>query len=126
MKLIEKDSIQIFSNLKTNPTAPIIKGKGEARVIVWPEVGANERSFFLIKMDKGSCTKVLNHSSESVYYVKEGSGMVTETNIKTNSKIIVGSMVHVENGTSYSFKAGDDGLVLIGGPCPFDGNIFSK
>ena len=126
MKLNEKDSIQIFSNIETNPTAPIIEGKGTAKAIVWPGVGASERSFFLIEMDKGSYTKVLNHSSESVYYVKEGSGLVIETNIDTNSKIIVGSMVHVEIGTSYSFKAGDNGLVLIGGPCPFDANILSE
>ena len=120
-----KNSIQIFSKKKTNTIAPIIEGNGVARAIIWPGVGASERSFFLIEIEKGSSTKILTHSSESVYFVKEGSGLVCETNVNTNSNLIIGSMIHVGVGTSYSFKAGDKGLVLIGGPCPFDNNILT-
>jgi hypothetical protein len=33
-------------------------------------------------------------------------------------------MVHVDAGTPYELVAGDEGMELIGGPCPADPSLY--
>ena len=120
----ENNYIKVLSVEKNNPIIDIINGNGKATAIVWPEVGAKERSFYLIEIDSKSFTKQLKHPSEAVYYIKNGSGKVFDKKENTVSEIIQGSMVHVSAFTTYYFEAGEKGLIIIGGPCPYDPGLI--
>ncbi len=37
---------------------------------------------------------------------------------------ITGSMFLIEPGTNYQFTAGQEGAVLVGGPCPPDPELY--
>lgn len=126
MKNLNKDNkyIRVLSKEKSNPDLNIINGEGKATAIIWPGVGAKERSFILIEINNESSTKELHHFSESVYYVKTGDGKVFDIKENTVSEIIEGSMVHIGIDTPYYFEAGKKGLILIGGPCPHDPNLI--
>jgi len=34
-------------------------------------------------------------------------------------------MIHVEPGTRYEFHAGEDGIEILGGPCPADHALYN-
>ena len=121
--LNKENCIQVLSKEETNPTISIVIGNGKATAIVWPGMGAKERSLYLIEMEENSYTKKLNHSSEAVYYVKSGTGKVFDLKESNISEIQIGNMVHIGVNTQYYFEAGKNGLNLIGGPCPFDPNF---
>jgi hypothetical protein len=78
------------------PLLPIVEGKGTARAIVWPGVGAALRSMHRIELADGS------------------------------EPLLEGSMIHVEPGTAYQFEASADGMLLLGGPCPADPALYQE
>lgn len=61
---------------------------------------------------------------EAVYYAVRGSGSVGEPGATPMDALVEGSMVHVDAGTAYVFRSGDEGLELIGGPCPADPELY--
>ena len=108
-----------------HPLLQIVEDEqGEARAIVWPGIGANDRSLHRIKLAPRARTVALSHPSESVYYVLEGGGEVTEGDGSAGQPIEVGSMVHTAPGDSYRLVAGSDGMVAVGGPCPADPALY--
>jgi quercetin dioxygenase-like cupin family protein len=75
------DAVRIIDarDVSAHPVLPIVEDEqGEARAIVWPGIGANDRSLHQIRLAPGARTVELAHPSEAVYYVVEGSGEVTE------------------------------------------------
>jgi mannose-6-phosphate isomerase-like protein (cupin superfamily) len=60
-----------------------------------------------------------------VYFVKHGAGSVTDPDAGTADEIIEGSMVFVEPGTAYQFRAAEGGMTLLGGPCPADPSLYA-
>lgn len=106
------------------PELPIVDGDGSARAIVWPGTGAVNRSMHRVTLAAGSATVALTHPSDAVYYVIAGDGTVAEPG-GDGEPLVLGSMVHVDAGTGYAFRAGDGGLDLIGGPCPADPALYA-
>lgn len=117
------EPVKVLSLTESSPEVPMVDGAGRAVAIVWPGVGARERSMHLIELPGGGRTLPLSHPSEAVFYVKGGAGAVSGPADGTQP-LVEGSMVHVGPGTAYRFEAGADGLVLIGGPCPFDPKLY--
>jgi len=104
----------------TGPLLPIVEGDGSARAVIWPGTGATKRSVHLIQLAPSSGTVRLQHRTESVYYVLNGSGTVAGDGPAAGARLTPGSMVHVGPGTGYRFAAGAGGLEVFGGPCPCD------
>ncbi len=102
-----------------------MKGDGVARALVWPGVGAELRSMQSIMLRAGSTTLALQHPMEAVYYVVAGSGVAVDLDGTDSFDVNEGSMVHVEPGTRYEFQAGDDGIEILGGPCPADHALYN-
>jgi mannose-6-phosphate isomerase-like protein (cupin superfamily) len=108
------------------PLLPLVEDDaGEAQAIVWPGMGAHDRSTHRIRLQPGARTVVQQHPSESVYYVPEGNGFVSAPGGEDGQPLEPGSMVHIGEGDQYRFESGDDGLVLIGGPCPADPALYA-
>jgi mannose-6-phosphate isomerase-like protein (cupin superfamily) len=109
---------------ESGPELPIVEGAGSARAIVWPGTGARLRSMHRIRLEAGAGTVPLTHPSDAVYYVIAGAGSVEEPG-GDGRPLELGSMAHVDAGTTYRFRAGDAGLDLIGGPAPADPALYA-
>lgn len=117
------DGIQILDGSE-GPELPIVEGEGRAHAIVWPGVGAELRSLHRILLGGGSATVTLSHPSDAVYYVIEGSGTARDDASGESHEVRVGSMFHVDAGTSYAIVAGSGGMELVGGPAPADPAMY--
>ena len=78
----------------------------------------------VINLEPGGRTIELSHNSECVYHVSAGSGAMVDLNTDEGHDAITGSMFLIEPGTIYQFTAGQEGAVLVGGPCPPDPSLY--
>lgn len=119
------ETIRVIDSAIGCPEIPIVRGGGNARVVVWPETGAMHRSMHLVTLDGGAETVPLRHPHDAAYYIIAGSGRVADLASGTSQSIGEGSMVHIDAGDRYGFAADTDGMTLIGGPCPADAALYS-
>jgi mannose-6-phosphate isomerase-like protein (cupin superfamily) len=106
------------------PELQIVTGDGTAHAVIWPGMGARLRSMNRISLGGGARTIPLTHPSDAVYYVISGSGEAVDGDTTERGALVEGSMVHVDAGTPYELVAGEDGMELIGGPCPADPSLY--
>lgn len=118
------DTVRVLSGGEVSPELPIVESGGTARAVVWPGVGALHRSMHLVRLDGGGRTKPLSHPSDAVYHLCEGAATVTDPDSGESFETGVGSMLHIDAGTTYRIEAGADGALLVGGPCPPDAAMY--
>jgi len=118
-------TVLVLRESDPRPELAIVKGDGVARVLVWPGVGAELRSMQSIILRPRSRTLALKHPMEAVYYVVAGSGTAADPDGIDRFDLIEGSMIHIEPETRYEFQAGDDGIEILGGPCPADRALYN-
>ena len=118
------NEVRVIDSGPSCPELPIVLGKGVARAVVWPGVGAHERSMNRITLQAADSTVVLRHPMEAVYYVISGGGGVADPAVAGSQPLVEGSMVHVEPATGYVFTSGPQGMDIIGGPCPADAGMY--
>ena len=121
----DKPRVRVMRSSDERPTLPIVEGEGTAYAIVWPGVGAEERSFHQILLGSGARTVQQRHAGEAVYHVSAGTADIVDLDTGAVSPLRVGSMVHVEPSTGYRFIAGPEGAEVIGGPCPADPVLYT-
>ena len=122
--MTERDAVQILDAGPLCPKLDIVAGAGEARAVVWPGVGATERSLHRIDLAPGSSTVALSHPSETVYFVIEGGGAAIDLDLDREHELVAGSMTLMDPNTSYRLRAGDAGMLVVGGPCPPDPALY--
>jgi mannose-6-phosphate isomerase-like protein (cupin superfamily) len=105
------------------PQLDIVEGEGAARAVIWPGMGARLRSMHRISLGPGSRTVALQHETDAVYYVIDGSGEARDPGAAAEP-LVTGSMVHVDRGTTYALVAGDGGMEIVGGPSPADPALY--
>jgi mannose-6-phosphate isomerase-like protein (cupin superfamily) len=115
-----QDAVRVISPSQWGPPMDIVRGGATCRAIVWPGNGGYERSLHYFAMPQGSSTVELVHRSEAVYYVAEGSVLVSDLTDAKSREVGVGGMFHIEIGTQYLFVAEQENTVVLGGPCPAD------
>jgi mannose-6-phosphate isomerase-like protein (cupin superfamily) len=120
---VSDERVQVL-DAAAGPELPIVESGGRAHAVVWPGVGAELRSMHRIALDAGGATVELHHPSEAVYYVVGGSGEVIDPGEGSATPIRPGSMVHADPGSAYRFRAGPEGLELVGGPSPPDPALY--
>jgi mannose-6-phosphate isomerase-like protein (cupin superfamily) len=108
------------------PALSIVAAGGKAHAIIWPGMGARLRSLHALSLEAGGETVMLQHPGEAVYYVIQGEGEVLDRSQDGTRRIAEGSMVHVEPRTPYSFRAGNGGIELVGGPAPPDRSLYES
>lgn len=114
-----EDEIQVI-DLDQGPSLPILEGQGRAHAVVWPGMGAQLRSIHRIQLGPGSRTVEMRHPGEAVYYVVSGSGEACDLEADERQPLTPGAMAHIDESTTYVLRAGDQGLVVVGGPSPPD------
>jgi mannose-6-phosphate isomerase-like protein (cupin superfamily) len=117
------DQIRIV-DASAGPSLAIVQGDGSATAVIWPGMGARLRSLHVIELGADARTVPLSHPSEAVYCVTAGSGQVVDPDTHDGQPLREGSMVHLEIGTPYAFRAGPDGMSLVGGPSPPDPALY--
>src|SRR5215204_253874 len=126
MRQVEPGTVHVIDSAFGCPEIPLVEGEGNAKVVVWPGNGAKFRTFQMISLGDRAQTVRLSHPSDCVYYVVEGSGSVLGEGAQDEARLVEGSMVHIDAGDSYQFKADECGLRLLGGPCPADASLYSS
>jgi quercetin dioxygenase-like cupin family protein len=116
---------RVFTLDDSCPPLPLIEGAGRAVALVWPGVGAHQRSMHHLALQPGDRSVTQRHDQEAVYYVKTGGGSVRDPDAGTSERLVEGAMIHIEPGTRYRFEAGGTGLELLGGPCPPDPALYA-
>ncbi len=119
------EQIQVIS-LDEGAPLPIVNGEGSAHAVIWPGMGAQLRSIHRIELARGARTVNLRHPSEAVYYVMQGSGKAIDPDSRERQELRRGSMVHIDRGTAYVLSAGNDGILLVGGPSPPDAAMYEE
>ncbi|HLN04683.1 MAG TPA: cupin domain-containing protein [Acidimicrobiales bacterium] len=113
-------SIRVFHRDQPDLMLPLISN--DARMIVWPGVGAWTASMNYVRMQAGEENTVHAHSeSEDTIVILEGEGSVEDV---TNGRTLLfgtGDVIHVPPGVVHAVRANRGrGVVSVGGPCPAD------
>lgn len=106
------------------PLLPLVDGQGYARAVIWPGVGAEQRSMHLFSLEGGSKTVEMSHASEATYYVIDGAAISIDRSDGSEQHAEAGSMIFVEPLTPYVISASDSGVRFVGGPCPPDPRLY--
>jgi len=121
-----KDRVVVVKASDSGPDLPILESGGTARALVWPGMGARERTMHLLTLAPSDRTIPLSHVSECVYHVSEGGGVMEDLGSDDRHEVVTGSMLFIEPNTEYRFIAGPSGAVLLGGPCPPDNEMYEE
>lgn len=116
--------VQIIAADDSCPLLPLIDGEGTARAVIWPGVGATQRSMHLIELPPGGKTIRMQHPMEAVYYVLEGATIAADMSDSTRQEASTGAMIFVEPNTPYVISADGGPTRLVGGPCPPDETLY--
>jgi quercetin dioxygenase-like cupin family protein len=94
----------------------------DARMIVWPGVGAWDATMNYVRMEVGEANVVhAHHDSEDTIVILEGRGSVADL---TNDRVLefsAGDVIHVPMRVRHAVRADRDSIVVsVGGPAPAD------
>ena len=106
------------------PDLDIIRGAGTCTPVIWPGMGAAERSIHLLLLGPDSRTIWMRHPSEAAYYVAEGEARIVDPDGGSSWPLGPGSMFHIGSGTTYGIHTGALGARILGGPCPPDPALY--
>lgn len=107
----------------------IIRGDGTCTPVIWPGMGATERSIHLLLLGPRSRTIRMRHPSEAAYYVVDGEALIVDHDAGLSwplvaGSLVAGSMFHVESGTTYGIHTDVVGARILGGPWPPDPALY--
>jgi mannose-6-phosphate isomerase-like protein (cupin superfamily) len=120
------ESIQVIDAVHSQEI-PIVDGVGNAKVVIWPGMGARCRTFQMIVLGDNSKTMRLRHpTSDAAYYVIKGQGRIVDVGTGHSQELDEGGMVHIDANDQYQFVAGASGMELLGGPCPADASLYAS
>lgn len=100
---------------------------GEVRAVVWPGMAARHRSMHYVSLPAGARTLPHGHAtSEAVYYVVRGQGVIEDLDLGATHAVGPGSFVLITPRSRYRIAAAQDQeLVCVGGPCPPDPQLYA-
>jgi quercetin dioxygenase-like cupin family protein len=110
--------------LEEGPELDIVEGDGRAHAVIWPGMGAQLRSIHRIELAAGARTIAMRHPHDAVYAVVDGRGEALDVDDGEAQPLRAGSMAHIDAGTTYVLAAGEEGIALVGGPCPADPALY--
>ena len=94
----------------------------DARMIVWPGVGAWDATMNYVRMAPGEANTVHAHlESEDTIVILEGPRERRRSDERCHSKFSAGDVIHVPVSVRHAVRADrGTGIVSVGGPCPAD------
>ena len=117
-------TIRIFHRDRPSHLLPPISS--DARLIVWPGVGAEFANLNFVTMQPGEANTPHAHAaSEDTIYILEGKGSVEDLTNHLCHAFEAGDVIHVPEGVRTRFApTGASVVVSFGGPCPPDRTLF--
>jgi quercetin dioxygenase-like cupin family protein len=113
-------AIRVFH--RDNPDLMLPMISKDARLVVWPGVGAHTANMAYVRMAPGERNVPHVHAqSEDAIFILEGEGTVTDFDHDRRLEFAHGQVIHVPVGVRHAVAA-DRGtrVVSVGGPCPAD------
>jgi quercetin dioxygenase-like cupin family protein len=113
-------AIRVFHRDNPDLMLPLISK--DARLVVWPGVGAHTANMAYVRMVPGERNVPHVHAeSEDAIFILEGEGTVTDFDHDRRLAFTHGQVIHVPVGVRHAVAA-DRGspIVSVGGPCPAD------
>lgn len=113
-------AVRVFHRDKAGARLPMISR--DARLVVWPGVGAQTANMNYVVMEPGETNVPHSHQdSEDTLYVLSGKGTVADLTKELRLPFEAGQVVHLPVGVRHSVNA-DRGsrIESVGGPCPAD------
>jgi quercetin dioxygenase-like cupin family protein len=117
-------AIRVFHRDDPGIRLPLISR--DARLIVWPGVGAETANMNFVKLEPGEANIPHIHSeSEDTIFIVAGKGSVTDFDHDFKLAFEAGQAVHVPVGLKHAVAA-DRGatVVSVGGPSPADRGLL--
>ena len=113
-------SIQVFHRDQPAFLLPLISM--DARMVVWPGIGAWTATMNYVRMEAGEENKVHSHSeSEDTIVILEGSGSIDDLTNGRTLEFSAGDVIHVPVSIVHAVRANrGSAVVSAGGPCPAD------
>jgi quercetin dioxygenase-like cupin family protein len=118
-------AVRVFHRDRPDERMPMIAS--DARLVVWPGVGAQAANMNYVRMQPGEQNVPHTHrSSEDTIFVLEGEGTVADLSNGLELPFQAGQAIHVPAGIAHQVR-GDRGaeVVSVGGPCPADIELFT-
>lgn len=117
-------SIRVFHRDEPSAMVPMIAK--DARLIVWPGVGADNANMNYVDMQPGE--RNIDHvhvESEDTIYILDGKGSIDDVTNGVRLEFEAGDVLHVPVGVWHAVS-GDRGehVESVGGPCPADWNML--
>jgi quercetin dioxygenase-like cupin family protein len=113
-------AVRVFHRDRPDELMPMIAS--DARLVVWPGVGAERANMNYVRMQPGEANVPHVHrESEDTIFVLEGRGTIADIGNGVELKFEAGQAIHVPVGLEHQVR-GDRGaeIVSVGGPCPAD------
>jgi quercetin dioxygenase-like cupin family protein len=117
-------AIRIFHRDRPDRYLPMIAK--DARLVVWPGVGAETANMNYVRMAPGEANVPhLHATSEDTICILEGAGTVEDFDNGRRHPFEAGQVIHIPPGVRHAVYA-DRGqpVVSVGGPCPADRVLF--
>ena len=113
-------AVRVFHRDRPGLIVPMIAR--DARLVVWPGVGAETANMNYVDMQPGERNVPHVHSeSEDTIFILDGRGTIDDLTNDSRLEFEAGQVVHVPVGVWHSVTA-DRGsrIESVGGPCPAD------
>jgi quercetin dioxygenase-like cupin family protein len=113
-------AVRVFHRDRPDELMPMIAS--DARLVVWPGVGAERANMNYVRMQPGEANVPHVHrESEDTIFVLEGRGTIADIGNGVELEFEAGQAIHVPAGLEHQVR-GDRGaeIVSVGGPCPAD------
>ena len=113
-------AIKVFHRDQATLMLPLISS--DARMIVWPGVGAWHATMNFVRLAEGEENVPHAHSeSEDTVVVIEGRGSVDDLTHEVTLEFAAGDVIHVPVGVRHAVRANRGSpVVSVGGPAPAD------
>ncbi len=117
-------AVRVFHRDEPDLMLPIISS--DARMIVWPGVGAHTANMNFVRLRPGEANVPHVHEeSEDSIFILEGRGTIKDLTNGVSLEFEAGDVVHVPVGIRHAVYADrDKSIVSVGGPCPADAGLL--
>jgi quercetin dioxygenase-like cupin family protein len=113
-------AVRVFHRDEPGATMPMIAS--DARLVVWPGVGAHTANMNYVDMQPGEeNVPHVHEESEDTIFILDGRGTVADLTNGFELEFEAGQAIHVPAGIRHQVRA-DRGsrIESVGGPCPAD------
>ena len=117
-------AVRVFHRDEPDERMPMIAS--DARLIVWPGVGAQRANMNYVRMKPGEANVPHVHrESEDTIFVLEGRGTIADLSNGRELEFEAGQVIHVPTNIEHQVR-GDRGseIVSVGGPAPADMDLL--